>query len=95
MWGVGMESAGEGGGIAGRAGGRGFDRALAHPGVGPRSAAGPAQPLGSSAALRAAEKILPPRQPTATAGCGRNREFPPSFRQRLTALRRLGGSAAR
>ena len=90
-----MESAGEGGGIAGQAAGRVFDRDMPHPGVGPRSAAGPAQTLGSSAALRAAEKILPPRQPTATAGCGRNREFPPSFRLPVTALRRLGGSAAR
>ena len=90
-----MDSVGEGGSIAGRAGGRVFDRVLAHPGVGPRSAAGPAFAPGSSTALRAAEKILPQRQPTATAASGRNREIPRSFRQRLTALRRLGGSAAR
>ena len=86
---------GEGGGIAGQAAGRVFDRDMTHPGVGPRSAAGPAQPLGSSAALRAAEKILPPRQPTATAGCGRKRELPRTFRQPLPALRRLEVSAAR
>ena len=90
-----MESVGEGGGIAGQAAGRVFDREMTHPGVGPRSAAGPAFAPGSSAALCAAEKILPQRQPTATAASGRNREFPPSFQQPVTALRRLGGSAAR
>ena len=78
---------GEGGGIAGQAAGRVFDREMTHPGVGPRSAAGPAHPPGSSAAFGAAEKNLPPRQPTATAASGRKRELARSFRQPVTGHR--------
>ena len=90
-----MDSVGEGGGIAGRAGGRVFDRALAHPGVGPRSSAGPAHPHGFSTALDVAEKNTPPWQPTATTTSGRKPNFDRCIGPPLTAHRRLGGSAAR
>ena len=86
---------GEGGGIAGQAAGRVFDREMTHPGVGPRSAAGPAFAPGSSAAFGAAEKILRPWQPQGTAASGRKPNLAGCFRQPLPALRRLGGSAAR
>ena len=90
-----VDSVGEGGGIAGRADGRVFDRALAHPGVGPRSSANPAHPHGFSTGLRAAEKILRPWQPQGTAASGLKPNLAGCFRQPLPALRRLGGSAAR